>query len=210
MKALSEFTPYIMPFVLGCPQPTLERALVDAAITFCEDTLCIRQRCEAFTTEAGVRAYELEAPEQQQVARVLDGYCDTARQLRIIMSDQVGNPDPATTGTPTYIYTSRADAEFMLNMVPVPDKVYSIEIEAAMRPTRTATRLDDDLFHLWLDAMVAGSVMRIASYPGQPFTDPEAAARATAAFFFHARKARNEGLSGRVRATRAVQQRPFA
>lgn len=88
--------------------------------------------------------------------------------------------------------------------------MYPVRVRVALRPTKTATQVEDDLINYWTDPIVDGAMARILAIPDQPFSDPNKAMmmRASAARATH--NARIEGNYGRVRGSMRVKQRPIA
>lgn len=197
MKPLSDFYPRIGTHVVGCPEPTMAQALVDSAIAFCEESLVQREVLDNLQTAANNNAYELDTPAQQQVARVIS----VSRDGQILKSIPADMKPAGTsqTGKPAGYYTRRNGSQLELVLVPTPDKRYSLGIEVALRPNRSATQLEDDLYELWVETVVAGAVARITAIPNQPFSDPNKSVAAYASALLGARRARNEGAFGRLR-----------
>lgn len=208
MKPISDFFPRMLPYLPGCSEPLAAQAILDAAIVFCEDAQVVREELDSFTTATGEKSYALDAPSQQQIARVLDVTVD-GRSLPGIAAEDVDLLVGAE-GSPMSFYTSRNGSELLLNLFPTPDKAYQVQVRAALRPTRNATQLEDDLFNLWSDAVIAGAMARVMAIPGQPFSDPAGSAGYDVAAARAANKARVEGNFGRVRANMRVRSRPFA
>lgn len=208
MKPLSDFYSRLIPFVPGCPEPTVNQAIVDAAIAFCEDSLALREDLDVFPTVVGVGKYSLDAPMDQTVARVLhvsyDGW-----PVEIVPADRIGVLEPVT-GNPSIAYTTREGAEYLINLYPAPDKVANVRVSVATRPTRTATQLDDELFDHWAEGVLSGAMSRIMAVPNQPFSDPQSASMYMARAIHASNKARVESSYGRVRGQIKVTQRPFA
>jgi len=208
MRPVSDFLSRVMPSVPGCPQPLAEQAIRDAAIAFCEDSLALRERLIPFTTIRGVAEYSL-IPEDSdtQVARVIDIYLDGTRLSPCVSAP----PAPSDSlSAPTAYYTTRVGSAFQVALSSTPDKEYTVVAEVALRPTRSASTLDDDLLDLWADAVTAGAIGRLSSVPGEPFTDLAVANAAQQIAIRGARGARSEMGVGRVRGSMRVTQRPLA
>ena len=208
MKPISTFFPRLLPYLTGCTEPLAQQVLVDSAIAFCEDTQVIRAELDEFQTRPGENAYELEAPSQQQVARVLDVKV-SGRTLTAVVAEDV-DLLMAAVGTPMAYYTDRTDSQFTLRLFPKPDGEYAVKVRAALRPMRTATAVEDDLFDLWSDAVICGALSRAMNIPGQPFSDPAGAAYHMSMAINASRKARLEGNYGRIRGNSRVRGVPFA
>lgn len=184
----------------------MAQSVLDSAIAFCEDSLVLREQLDDLATTAGASVYELDVPTQQSVARI----------LTVTLDDQVLTPVPSEMvaafdkreGKPVSYYTRRNGSVLELVFYPTPDKRYLISTQVALRPKRSATQLEDDLYELWLEPIVAGAVARIAAIPNQPFSDPMKAQSALTMASIGSRKARNEGAFGRVRGSLSMRITP--
>lgn len=195
--------------VPGCPEPTANQALVDAAIAFCEDTLVLREDLATFQTVVGTSTYTLAAPSAdyavQRVMHVaVDGW-----PVEVVPYERIGTPQ-VMSGVPRVAFTTRGAGSVVLNLYPTPDVVLPVRVNAALRPVRSATQLDDTLYDLWPDAIVYGAVSRILAIPSQPFSDPSGAMSAMTLANRLSNKARVDGSYGRARGQIAVSARPFA
>lgn len=207
MVPLSAFYSRIKPYVVGCAEPTIDQALVDAAVRFCEDAKVIHAVSDPFTTAPGEPEYSLDAPLQQRVGVVTDVWCDGV-PLAPLVGD--GRPNPADgTGRPTHYHGVRAAPGFALRLFPVPDRAYEVVVDVAFVPQRSATALEDDLFDLWVEAVVAGTLSKLFSIPSQPYSDPAQAVAAGIAFNGLAMKARREAGRTRVEGSDRIRPRRF-
>lgn len=208
MKPVSSFFPSLLPYVPGCPDPLAARAVVDSAISFCEDSLVISETLDSFFTEVGVSAYELSAPSDQQVCSV--------RNVTVGGNELTATVDgnelfaTSATGTPHRFFTSRTSGELMLHVWPVPDVVAEVKVFAALRPVKDATQLDDDLYALWMAPVLAGAIAKIRAVPNQPFSDPADAMMKAAQAASMSNRARIKGSYGRMQGGMRVTQRPMA
>ena len=186
----------------------MAQALVDSAIEFCDASLVMRERLDGFTTTAGIALYDLAEPTQQTVSRVtgvtLDGI-----GLSGLVADHL--PDLiAGSNRPVYFYTRRDDSEFQLGLYPPPDAAYQIRVSTTLRPARNATQLQNDLFDLWIEPIIAGAIARVCAVPNQPYSNPSMAQFYAQKAGHGATKARAEGAYGRMRGPMQVKPRPFA
>lgn len=209
MLAVSTFFPRISTNVVGCPEPTMALAVVDACIAFCEDSLFVRQYQADQTCTIGVAAYTLPSTAYETPARVLT--VKVAGRVIYPAPLEAGALAEATSnGTPQFYYTTRVDSALKLNLYPAPDSAYALSVEVALKPLRTATQVQDDLFNIWSDVICAGAVGRIQSIAGQMYSNPPAAATNMMLAAAGAKKARIESTVGRVIATRKVAYNPIA
>ena len=184
------------------------QAIVDAAIQFCESTMVIRQHLDPIVLVADQRTYDLDAPSQQEVARVMRAAVDGMEiSLTPLAYETMGTP---SRGRPFALAVTRLDSYPEIQLAPIPDAEYTLVVDAALRPKRTATSVADDLWNLWLDAIVAGAVSAVQRIPSQPFSDPTGAAQRHAEFRSHISRARVDASMGKVQSALRVKARPFA
>lgn len=207
MKPLSDFYSRITPWVVGCPEPTINQALVDAAVRFCEGAKVIHQRTDPVSTQANVSTYEVDSPTQQRVGTVQDVFCN-GKPLTPLVGDARPSPSDRT-GTPTHYYGGRADSVFMVHLYPTPDAAYTLQVDASFVPVRTATSLEDELLERWVEAVAVGALAQIFSIPNQPFSDPSQAAAASMAFTGLTMQARREAGRTQIEGSDRIRPRRF-
>lgn len=210
MKPLSAFFPRILPYLPGCPEPLAAQVLLDAAIEFCDSSLVLRQNLDSFKTFTGQVQYDLDPPSAQHDINRVMGVTLDGKELVAGMAEAIRGDLPIAGAKPRGFYTDRTDSVFTLMLSPPPDGAYNVVVNVALSPARTATQLDDDLFNLWVEPVVAKTLARAMQIPGQPFSNPaqaqillNSAARQTVS-------SRIEGNYGLVRGSMRVRNRPFA
>lgn len=193
--------------MVSCPDPVIAQALVDTAIAFCERSLIVRYTPDPVSTTAELGTYDFDVPTNQEFSRVVY-LTANAEPLRPVVHEQLPLP-LSEPGVPTHYYVTQNESELTLVLYPTPDAAYSIAMELALRPTRTAQYLEDALYTYWLDALAHGTIARLMELPGQPYSNPQGAV-------YHARKAavlcksaRIESNIGRVTGAARAQPRPF-
>lgn len=209
MRAISDFFPRLLPHVVGCPDPLAQQAVLDAAIEFCERSQVLREQLDPVSLVIGQAEYDLYAPPQQEIARVMSVALDSATLLQADL-DEVRFDTSTTNAKPLRFYTVRLDSIFSLRVSPAPDDVGTLVATVALRPARDATHLHGELFTRWIDPIVQGALFRLRTIPGQPFSDLALAGAAAAAAARLTNRARVEGNYGRVRGSMHVQFRPLA
>jgi hypothetical protein len=77
MRTWDTFFPDVLPDVLGCPEPTVERHLLNAARRFCAMSRCWRDEIDPVSIQATRATYELYYPDEsagvELIGAVLDG-----------------------------------------------------------------------------------------------------------------------------------------
>lgn len=216
MKSLSLFMSRILPHVIGCPDVVAQEALLDTAIEFCEKTLVVRQTLDPLDTEAGALEYELSGPLNEVVILPLQVWhkgtllqpvaADLVENVQAFSSDALGTD--TMKGTPTqYVWLSPST----LGLFPIPDtsELAAINVRAALKPTRTATQLEDVLYTDWMDVLVAGTLARLHATKDQPWSSADRSLMRAREFRTGVQRARMEGSVGRVRASLSVRPRRF-
>lgn len=208
MIAVSEFFPRLIPFVNGCTEPMAAQALVDSAIDFCQESLAVRLRLAPQQTAAGTPTFNITPPLDQLVARVLRVWVSGA-EIGGGATDQVDDAQAAR-GRPCQYYTRQNAATLQGFLYPVPDATYPLQVEVALRPTRSATTLEDELLDVWMEPVIEGAKARLMALPDQPFSNVGMAGAAIKNAIYLTRKARIEVSYGRVRTTQRVRPNPLA
>lgn len=76
MRTWDTFYPDVLPEVLGCPEPTVDRHLLRAAREFCAKTQCWREDLDRITTRAERADYELNLPDEADLVRLVGASLD--------------------------------------------------------------------------------------------------------------------------------------
>jgi len=210
MKALSAFYPRILPYLPGCSQPMVDQVLLNSAIEFAEMSLTIRQNLDPFNTVIGKVEYDLDPPTANHDINRVMGVTLDGKQLSAGLFETIRNDLPTAVAKPRGFYTDRTDNTFMLRLSPPPDKVYPVVVAVTLRPSRTATLLDDDMFNVWIDPIVSGAIARAMQIPDQPFTNFARAQELLDSAAKQTNSSRIESNFGLVRGSMRVRSRPFA
>ena len=144
MAALSSFLPLIAPFVPGAPDVAMENAALQGAIEFCERTLTLQRKLASVATVIDQANYTLV--QAGEVVHKLLGVKLGGKPLRLPTQTALDAED-----TPTMSVIAPTDALLVapmtLQLYPPPSAAsLSIIVRAAMRPSQTATTVDDGLF----------------------------------------------------------------
>jgi hypothetical protein len=210
MKPLSVFYPRILPYLPGCSEPLVDQVLVSAAIDFSEKSLALRQNLDSFRTVIGIDQYDLDAPTtNHDIDRVMSVSVD-GRELGAGLFETIRNDLPTANAKPRGFYTDRTDNVLTLKLSPPPDGRYPVIVNVSLRPAMTATQLDDDLFNMWAEPIVAMALARAMQIPDQPFTNFARAQQLLDSAARQTNSARIDGNYGSVRGSMRVRSRPFA
>lgn len=210
MKPLSAFYPRILPYAPGCSEPFAAQALVTAAIEMCEGAQVLREDLDPFYTTEGLVQYDLTDPSPQlTIARVMGVTLDDDTDLKGVMAEELQNI-PRETAKPRAFYTDRTGSVLTLKLGPKPDDRYKVTVHVALRPTRDATELEDDLYNIWIDPLVNATLAKILQVPNQPFTNFVMAEKYAKDAARGVAMSRIEGNYGLIRGSMRVRNRRFA
>jgi hypothetical protein len=168
MAALADFHNRVCPVIPSCPIPTVDQAILDACIEFCEQGSALYKELAATVTVIGDPEVQLTLPTETKLVRIAALKVDQreieAREYFEIETDVQGLPR---------VFSASQDA--LVQMYPVPDKVYPVKAMAILKPSRAATAVDDLLLESWADSIAAGALYRLLMLPAAAWVNPVAA-----------------------------------
>lgn len=174
MTALSEFYPLVLPEVVGCSKPVALNAIRFAVEQFHVRTLCKRENLAGIITVADTTEYALVLPADYVLHKMLHVHLDDEEITAIGMDDRDGI-DPywkTTTAQPVFYYLPNTEN---IGLFLTPDGTYNVSCEAALKPSTTATTIDDWLFEQYRETIAAGAKYRLMGMLNQPWANAERA-----------------------------------
>lgn len=217
MQTLSAFYPFIRPKLSNVPDLVLERAVLDTCIQFAEESNIVSFTLGPISTTPTVAEYVVPLPPQVSIGMVDKAWLGT-RHLGLTAPQYLNDPtavfgtvgsDSRPVGTPRSLYIVD-DTTVGLYPAPDADNAKPLSLTLSVRPLITATQVDDVLLTDWPEYIAAGVIWRVASQPGQIYTNLELAASSLMLFSRGVQRARNRSYKGRVVSNAMIQQRPFA
>jgi hypothetical protein len=171
-----DFSPYVLPYVIGCPDPTLEMHARLAAIEFFRRTLSWREVLDAIPAE-GSELVELEAPMQTQIIKVKSVSVD-GRDFPLVETTH-GSELSRTDAGREFAFTrdNRTLVIYPIQAIGTP-----VVVEAALAPSITSSTLPDALAQHHMQDIAHGAIASLKRFSGQPFTDPNGAQEQQALF----------------------------
>jgi len=207
----STLVPEILPEVIGCPDTTIERAVRDAAIEFCDTALVYTVDQDPVAVTKGLTEVDLDIPTGArlvQVLRVMLGSYELTRMSRedLFSSGRAWQTD---TGRPQAVTFA---TEASIRLVPIADQSLTekLYIRFAVTPTRAATSVPDSIAERYYLEIVFGAKATLLLIPGQTWSNPQLAMAHRSAFERGMREARltssQDGVANnrRFRIPRAV------
>lgn len=204
MAAITDFLPYVLPYVAGCPSPLAEQYIRDVCIDFCTYSLIAQEAHLPVSARQGVDTYSFTPPQGMEVLMIMRAWYEKAPIAVFNLDSPAMRPEMISTrflgantngGTPRALKMDNTKT-FTLNVAPATDSAAAITMQVALKPTRTATTVPDILFNYYAYEIGQGVIARLYQMPGQEFTNPAIAAAPMATYLM----ARS---NGRVQANRA-------
>ena len=109
-------------------------------------------------------------------------------------------------GDPRYIYQKDART-FSVYPIPKAADKQSLTLRVALKPTRSATTIDDFIFEEYAETIGHGAITRLALSPGKPYTNPQLAAARNGLYNAGLNVARDRAQKGYVRTSKHVKMR---
>lgn len=213
MTPHSKFLDYVLPHVPGCTEEMALLEIKNTIIDFCEKSLIIQTDLDPITVVNNTTDYDLEPPRDRLVVKIMSAWFKN-QPLDATAPDEVNTPSiynqlsgaPVNKGDPR-IYIQKDARTF--SVYPIPDKTSAnaITMRAALKPTRSATTIDDLIYEEYAETVGRGAVTRLALSPGKPYSDDKLAAVSNSLYVAGLNVARDRAQKGYVRASKQVKLR---
>jgi hypothetical protein len=170
----SDITSETLPEVPGCPDITIERAIRDAVIEFCDSTLCYTVDQDPVSVYAGLSEVDLELPSGTRLVQFIRAQIGRDRLARKSRDDlfATGAAWQTMTGRPSAVtYAS----ETSIRLVPIADTALTeqLYIRFAVAPTRSSTAVVDAIGERYFKEFTHGAKAMLLQMPGQPWSNPQ-------------------------------------
>lgn len=207
----SAFTPEIRPEVPGCPTEAIENAVRKAVIDFCNQTLIWREELAAIDTVVGQDVYTLTPPAQGRVVLPIHVAYDEITMLEKSEEEQDYVDDGwriSTNSKPRFYHCPKPD---QIRFSRKSDSVITggIVVKAAIKPTNTATGVDDIIFDDWLYQIKDGALATLMSMPKQVWYDPNQSIIHDRKFNAAIQRGKSRAKRGHTRKTGRVRFRKY-
>lgn len=207
MALLTKFYPYVTVDVPAAAIPSVEVAVRDACIDFCERTLILQVDHDPITAILGEPTYEFSPPDGYLVDKIMQLWYDDVMLPPVaadyaFQSSYVERGETVKSTPQGYL---QKDAR-TFSLLPSPEKTVrnGIVMRVAIKPTRDATEVDDILFDDYAEVIGWGAKYRLLLSPGKEYTNPEMAQAAKGLFDRGMSRARNRMTRNHTRAQMSV------
>ena len=167
-----KFYPYIQPYLPGCPEIVIETHLKEAAAEFLACSEIRRFDIDNDFTSKSTKDYDLDTPTGAVLENIYELLLD-GRLLSRVSDRHVNGSRFLNNGSPMY-YSIYQDSA--IRFYPTPDKKYTFHGVGVLKPSLTATGVEDWIYETHGRCISYGAVARLAEVPGKEWHNPEIAA----------------------------------
>lgn len=163
----SDFGPYVMPNVTGCPAPVLEHHAKLMAMNWCRKTLCWQKWLDDGRTTPGQPIIELDVDPGLHIIKVKQVHID-GKPVDLI--HPLAGRAAATEGANS-IESVFYDTNNTIYMVPTPTATLPVRVFAALTTSMASTSFPDELAE-YVPDIAYGITASIQLLPKQAFSSP--------------------------------------
>lgn len=162
----SDFGPYVLPYVIGCPNPVMEAHVRRAAIRFCTETKCWAKRLDPVLTD-GTVLVDIDASSDN--ASIIDfDMVEVNSVVWTLLDAETGIRQAQADDGKTFCFSEDMST---LRIYPLQVAGVPVVVRAALIPTRNATSMESALDE-HAEAISYGAIASIMRVPNQPFSSP--------------------------------------
>lgn len=209
MARHADLYPLLLPFVPGCPYPTVDLAISRAAGELCEQSRAWEEALSPIALSEGVEAYEIDLPSDSVLVCVRNVQLN-GRDLHVNPSwpALVASSSTLAHATPSH-YAMRGN-ELVVRPIPSPEAAGGVvTLVATLKPSISATSLPDVLVSEHMAAVCEGAKSFLKEMTGAAWFDPSGAAMANQRFRDAIARARISVEHGRAAGSLSVAPRHF-
>lgn len=172
-KTWSEFYPWVMPDVPGCPPLMAEDAIREAAVEYCDATLAYQVDLDPISIVADQRDYVFTLADGLLPVTVKGATVDD-EPLISMTADEVarilGGQWATATGTAEYFHQTD---EYTVRIYRIPTEALAdgLVLKVAVKPAPDAEEVDDKLFNFHRRGICFGALSRLMKSPNKPYTN---------------------------------------
>jgi hypothetical protein len=209
---ISEIKQLVLPDVLSCPDPIVQREVLTVILDFCKKTNILQREFELEVDSDDIDEdiqdcidFDISAyAHDLRPVSILSMIIDTAVYIPFKRNIRNTITNFGATETPVGSYSSD-DTRFKNYWVPNSHTIRVFNMDAGMtniyfnmsaKPLRSATTIDSALFEDWSEALVSGAKYRILAMPGKDWSDAQAAIDYKRDYRKYLSQAKREAMTG--------------
>jgi len=177
MASLSDFLPYVLPFVDGCSEPMAEQHIRDICIDFCAHSGVVQFSVDPIDVVQGQVDYDIDTPIGTVTHLIHEAWFQW-RPLGVFKTGDIANrpelyfPQPGSAGGTPVAIKQGPDNTFKLDIAPAESIPGAIVLLVSTKPTRKAATVDDLLLSDYAYEIGQGVAARLMRIPKKEFSDP--------------------------------------
>jgi len=174
MSDLTDFYDYVLPDLPRCPENVALLQIRLACEDFYRRSMVKRATLDDITTAEDAAEYALTLPTGYVADRALHVWLDGIEIEPIGMDDRDGiKPNWKTeTDQPKYYYLPDTSN---IGLFLTPDGVYTVSVEAVLKPKSDATEIDNWVFETYREGIASGAKYRLMAMSKKPWSSDLAA-----------------------------------
>lgn len=220
-REFKDLIPRVNPSTPGCPQETMFQYIRYAAIRACERTLAWRYTQPKFNLTPGVPQYNYNKPFDTDVHAVFSVSLNDEPLERLTLDEALERypawvdtyttaEDIAEFGSEPRAITQLSPHQFVILPLPDAEKTYTMRMIYALKPSRTATEMDEFIFNDLEEVILHGALQHLLVLPNTNWSDRELASYHAKQFIAQVTERRARANLGNSRGSLAVQIPRFA
>ena len=167
----SDFYPWVLPSVPGCPNPTLDLHIRQAAIDFCRRTLFWVRTLDAVEANGMDIRFDLDLPSQTQAVKLMAVAVN--RREYLLVDTQRGLQLVRQGSGADFSFTQD---KLTLDVHPLRARGDSIEVDMALAPSFNASSIETDVASPHTQEIAQGALATLQMMAGVAWSDPGLAA----------------------------------
>lgn len=228
MSAFSDLAAEVLDTCQQAPEPLVERHIRNAVIAFCSRSLLLRKTLDPISIIAAQSLYQLNPPSGREIVHVhtaqigedkpliekAEDYFDLVWRDPVVMrsdefaTDELGNALSVgndwrqhTQNRPQFYFIDRSENTYRMRLVGIPNASLTdtMIVNVVLKPTRTATEVDDWLLGDNFQCLLHGAKGRMLELPNRPWTDLKLAGYHNNLFEEKTEEARMKGQRSHIR-----------
>jgi len=167
----SDFYPWVLSSVPGCPNPTLDLHIRQSAIEFCRRTLCWVRTLDPVEANGMDIRFDLDLPSQTQAVKLMAVAVN--RREYLLVDTQRGLQLVRQGSGADFSFTQD---KLTLDVHPLRARGDSIEVDMALAPSFNASSIETDVASPHTQEIAQGALATLQMMAGVAWSDPGLAA----------------------------------
>lgn len=202
----------ILPYVPGCPEPTVDLAIIEAATEFAERTQIVFSVEVPISLVNGKSTYYVAPDFEVEVDLITNVFC-AGRELSLVtptsLHDQLPGWETSESSEPTHYSTFGAVGSITVYPKPANVNGRKLRVFASWVPSFDVTEIPDDLSRGYARDIVEGAKARLMMIPDRKWTNLQLAGIAQGRFDAAVSDGRIKAIHGKAAGTISARPQRF-